>query len=76
LTITEKYYIIAVCKNFNICIRRSVRALIVKVDESVCLDIKTNKAKKFVSKYPKKSTLLQKKRYFVLKVINSFLIII
>jgi hypothetical protein len=67
LIIVEKYYAIAVCKNLDICTKKSVIAPIVEVSKSVCLDIKTNKAKKFISKYLKKKYLITEKEVFYIK---------
>jgi hypothetical protein len=58
LTIAGKYYTIIMHKNLNIHIKRLVKALIVKVSESICLNIEINKVKKFVSKYLKKKSIL------------------
>ncbi len=52
------------CKNLDICTKRSVRALIVEVSKSICLDIETNEAKKFVSKYLKKKYLIIEEKVF------------
>ncbi len=51
-------------KNLDICTKRSVGALIVEVGESVCLNIKTNEVKKFVSKYSKKKYFITEKEVF------------
>ncbi len=67
MTIAGKYYAIAVRKNLDICTRRSVGAPIVEVGESVCLDIETNEAKKFVSKYLKKKYFITKEEVFCIK---------
>jgi hypothetical protein len=54
-------------KNLDICTKKSVRAPIVEVGESICLDMETNKAKKFVSKYLKKKYLITKEEVFCVK---------
>jgi hypothetical protein len=54
-------------KNLDICIKRSVGALVVEVGKSVCLNMETNKVKKFVSKYLKKKYLITKEDVFCIK---------
>jgi hypothetical protein len=58
MTVARKYYAISVCKNLEQHAKRFIAALIVEVDESICLEMQTNKAKKFVSKFPKKKYLI------------------